>query len=244
MKKKKILSVVIAIALIWIIFSLSGKFESDAYSSFIYVSYIIIILALFAYQISLRISTINALTQKIDPEKCLKAYNDLDGTKYTDDRCIYEALAKILIGEYASAIELLKKVSTKKQNFLKTDALTILCHYFSSDFAHLKESTTALKNHCSATKDKSNDYYLNFALFIEALAFNEKPDTKTMENYANSLKKKSFIEAYVASFLIGEMKYKCGEHEKATELFEHVAKNCSATVLEEKAVAYLKQINN
>lgn len=244
MKTKKLLSVVIAIALIWVIFSLSGKFESDAYSVFIYIADILIILALIAYQIGLRISTINSLTQKIDPAKCLKTYSELDGTKYTDDRYIYEALAKILLGDYASANELLKKVSNKKQYSIKAEALNILCHHFNSDSARLKESTTALKNYCSAAKDKKNDYYMNFSLFMESLNFDEKPDTKITENYADNLQKKTFVEAYVASFLIGEMKYKCEEFEKATELFEHVVKNCPSTILAEKADAYLKQIKN
>ena len=245
MKIKKYLSVTISVLLIWLIIILSEKITNEAYAVFMYIAFGVILIVLFAYQMNLRFATIKTLTYKMNAQKFLKQYQELDGNKYTNDRYVLEALSFILLGDYIRAESLLKNIENKKDYVVKADALFVLCYYFSGNLERLTDAISILKMHVDTKNNKKYEYLLNYANLIEAIAFDGPLNLKLIDIYFNSIPKKSFIEVYIASYLLGEAKLKLGEMEKALDLFEHIIKtNCCSTTLYSKAKLKIDEIKN
>ncbi|MBR3933695.1 MAG: hypothetical protein IKJ68_07290 [Clostridia bacterium] len=236
MKTKKYLSVVIAIGLIWLLIALSEKINSEMYTVFMYISFGLILIALFAYQIRLRRCAIKILTNELNPQRFLAEYQALDSNKYSNDRYILEALAFVLSGEFVRAESSVKNVKDKKYDTLKADAVLILCYYFSENTTQLSDVVSSLKHRIELQNDSKFTYLYYFANLIDALVCNNPIDAQLTEKYFNNLPKKDFVEVYIASYILGEAKLRLGDTENALKLFENVLNaKCDSTILYSKA---------
>ncbi len=244
MKAKKYLSVIISVALIWALLGLSEKIVSDAYNIFLYIAFAVILIALFVYQASLRVSLIKILTTKLDAEKFLKSYQDLDGNKYTNSRNIYEALACIISGEFNRAEILLKNVNKNKADMFKADALLVLCYYLSGNHAFAKNAVLVLKSHPEINENK-NIHYSYFAQIIEFLEGEKTLDAEFLQTYFSSIPKKDIVEVYIASYILAQAKLRLGDRENALVLLENVINTpCGKSVLHSNALAETEQLRN
>lgn len=242
MKAKKYISVLSSIALIWLLIALSEKITSDIYSVIMYIAFGLILIALFAYQIKLRLSVTNSLLNEMNPQKFLKDYQELDGNKYSNPRYILEALAYILLGDFIKAENLLKNVKNKKDDLLTADALLVLCYYFSENNACTQAAISTLKTEIG-TQTEKNERFLYFTMLIETLISDKSIDSQILEKYFNSITKKNFAEVYIANYILGETKLKLGDTENALILFENIAKsNCDKTILYNNAVVKINSI--
>lgn len=236
MKAKKYLSVLIAVALIWTLVASTEKITAETYSIFVYIGLGLILVALFAYQIKLRASAIKMITNDMNPEKFLAAFQDLDGNKYSTDRYILEALALILSGNFIKAESLLNNVRNKKDVEIKAEALLILSYYFSGNCTLILETADSLIKHCNSQKNNKYEHYTYFAQLINALASGNAVAPQIAEKYFNSLPKKNLVEVCIASYIIGEIKLRSGETDKAISLFENVINSGgNSTILFDKA---------
>lgn len=248
MKMKKYGSVILAIALIWGLFAIDSRVESQAYTVFMYIAWALILVLLLGYMIFLRISVWNKLTEKMDPAAYLKQAAALDGTKYTADRYMFESLAYLLEENYErSALALKDAYAGKLKNAdrIKTDAVGVLVWYFKGDQRNLTDALGRLHHDFSAqsaSQKKKFASFLRFAELVQSLAFEDETPDALAKAYFNEIEKKTLLEVYTAELLVGEVRQKAGNTESAKALFENVRQAAGDTVLGKRAAAYLDQM--